>query len=167
MEELRHAIESGSPLIAVIVLTFMPIFELRASIPYGLLVAEIPLQVLLPIVVLVNWLVAPVMYFFMRYILVFVRRWGWFDRLWQKYTAKAQRKAEKVMETWGLWGLALFIGIPLPGSGVYTGAVVAFVLGVSLRQFIWVALAGVCIAALAVTLVVVSGSEVFAWMVKG
>lgn len=166
MEGLRQAIESGPPLIAVIALTFMPIFELRASIPYGYL-SGMPLHVLLPIVVLVNWLVAPVMYFFMRYLLVFVRRWQWFDRVWDKYTAKAQRKAQKAMDTWGLWGLALFIGIPLPGSGVYTGAVVAFVLGVRLRHFIWVALAGVCIAALAVTLVVVSGSEVFSWMVNG
>ncbi len=163
---MQHTIEQGPPILAVIVLTFLPIFELRASIPYGYL-SGMPLPVLLPIVVLVNWLVAPVMYFFMRHVLKFVRRWAWFDRVWEKYTTKAQKKAEKAMETWGLWGLALFIGIPLPGSGVYTGAVVAFVLGMRFRQFVWVALAGVCIAAAAVTLVVVSGSELFSWMVKG
>lgn len=164
MEGLRDAIESGPPLLAVIALTFLPIFELRASIPYGYLVANMPLALLLPVVVLVNWLVAPVMYFFMRYVLKFVRRWGWFDRAWERYTQRAQRRAEKAMESWGSWGLALFIGIPLPGSGVYTGAVVAFVLGMRFRKFVWVALGGVCIAAFAVTLVVVSGSELFSWM---
>ncbi|HES58267.1 MAG TPA: ligand-binding protein SH3 [Firmicutes bacterium] len=140
--------------------------ELRASIPYGFL-AGVPLWLLLPVVIAVNWLVAPVVYLFLRYLLRGLLHWGWFSRLWERYTARVQKRAEKAVATWGAFGLALFIGIPLPGSGVYTGALGAYLLGMGFRRFMWVALAGVCIAAAAVTLIMVTGSELFKWMLAG
>lgn len=149
----------------VIALTFLPIFELRASIPYGYLTG-VPLWLLLPVAVTVNWLVAPVVYLFLRYAIRFLLRWKWFAGVWQRYTARVQKRAEHAVNTWGAWGLAFFIGIPLPGSGVYTGALGAYLLGMGFRRFMWVALAGVLIAATAVTLIVVSGSELFAWLIN-
>jgi multidrug efflux pump subunit AcrA (membrane-fusion protein) len=52
-------------------------------------------------------------------------------------------------------GLALFIGIPLPGTGAYTGAAGAFALGMKKRQFAIANIAGVCMAGIAVTIIVV------------
>ena len=107
---------------------------------------------------------APVVYFGLKFILRGMLRWRWFARCWERYTEKVQKRTEHAVRTWGALGLAVFIGIPLPGSGVYTGALGAYLLGMGFRRFMWVALVGVCIAALTVTLVVVTGSELFNWM---
>lgn len=166
MQSLVEWAEHLHPLVGVIVLTFLPVVELRASIPFGYF-SGVPLWQLLPVVIVVNWLVAPVVYLLLRYVLRGLLHWAWFARLWERYTAKVQKRAQKAVATWGAFGLALFIGVPLPGSGVYTGALGAYLLGMGFRRFMWVALVGVCIAATAVTLVVVTGSELFNWMVAG
>jgi len=154
------------PLLGVVLLTFLPVFELRGSIPFGYL-AGVPLWQLLPVVIAANWLVAPVVYLFLKYVLNGLLHWQWFARVWGRYTAGVQKRVERSVDTWGALGLAVFIGVPLPGSGVYTGALGAYLLGMGFRRFMWVALVGVCIAATAVTLVVVTGNHLFEWMVAG
>lgn len=147
------------PLIGIAVLTFLPLLELRASIPYGLLATPLPWWVVFIAAVAINWLVAPVVYLFLKYALQFLLRNAWFARIWECHTERTQKRISRAVDTWGTWGLAVFIGIPLPGSGVYTGALGAYLLGMGFRRFMWVALAGVLIAATAVTIIVMSGAE--------
>jgi len=154
------------PLWGVILLNFLPALELRAAIPYGLLATDLSPSVVITAAVVTNWLVAPLVYLFLRYVLRFLLRWGWFARHWQRYSERVQRKISRAVESWGAWGLALFIGIPLPGSGVYTGALGAYMLGMSFRRFMLVALAGVIMAATLVSVIVLSGSEALSWMVN-
>jgi uncharacterized membrane protein len=154
------------PLWGVILLNFLPALELRAAIPYGLLATDLSPTVVITAAVITNWLVAPLVYLFLRYVLRFLLRWGWFAGHWQRYSERVQRKISRAVESWGAWGLALFIGIPLPGSGVYTGALGAYLLGMSFRRFMLVALAGVVIAATLVSIIVLSGSEALGWMVN-
>ena len=159
-------VEQVPPLLGIILLTLLPALELRASIPYGLLGTGLPLWQVVLAAVLANWAIAPLVYLFLRHVVRLLERWPWFARLWERYTARVQSRAQRAVESWGTWGLALFIGIPLPGSGVYTGALGAYLLGMSLRRFIWVALAGVLIAAALVTLITATGSEAFSWMIR-
>jgi len=60
----------------------------------------------------------------------------------------------------------LFIGIPLPGSGVYTGALGAYVLGFGYKRFIIASTIGVLIAGIIVTAIMLTGSELFHFLVK-
>lgn len=154
------------PLWGIAILTFVPALELRASIPFGLLATDLPAWEVVAAAVAVNWLIAPLMYLFLKYLLKFMLRWRWFNGAWERYTQRVQRRVERAVNSWGAWGLAVFIGIPLPGSGVYTGALGAYLLGMGLRRFLWVALVGVLIAAALVTAIVLTGSEAFGWMIS-
>ena len=166
MQGFWEWIAAVPPIWGVIVLNFVPALELRAAIPYGILATDLPLWTVVMAAVATNWLVAPLIYLFLRYLLRFLLGWGWFARVWERYTAGVQRRIHRAVESWGAWGLALFIGIPLPGSGVYTGAVGAYLLGMGFRRFMWVALVGVLVAATAVTAIVVSGNEALSWLIN-
>jgi len=154
------------PLLGIVILTFVPTLELRASIPYGVLATPLPLGVVVLVATATNWVLAPLVYLFLKYVLKLLLRWPWFARVWERYSQRVLRRIERGVNTWGAWGLALFVGIPLPGSGVYTGAVGAYVLGMGFRRFMWVALVGVLIAAALVTLITLSGNEAFAWLLN-
>jgi len=70
------------------------------------------------------------------------------------------------VDKYGEWGIALFIGIPLPGSGSYSGALAAYVLGLSYKKFIIANLLGVLIAGIAVLIVSLTGSSLFSIFIK-
>jgi uncharacterized membrane protein len=160
------SLEKMLPLITVILLTLTPFLELRASIPYGLLATSIPsfIVVLVAVVtnVLLGWLLYSVIGFFVELFL----RMKWFRRLWSKIIIKPRRKIERYVDRYGELGVALFIGIPLPGSGVYSAALGSYVLGVSKKKFFVATLIGVSIAAVLVWLIVLLGGGLFSWVLK-
>ena len=65
------------------------------------------------------------------------------------------------MDKYGEIGLAIFIGIPLPGSGVYSGALAAYLIGMNFKRFIIAATIGVFIAGTIVTLATIGGTSAF------
>lgn len=137
--------------------TFVPGLELRFSIPLGFFVASISNKLGLPWVVFVcfiaNIIVGMLVFELMRPVEKVFRKWGWFDRkIWPVFEKKREKLRPSV-EKYGVWGVAVFIGVPLPGTGAYTGAVGAYLLNLDRKKF-WVAnLVGVFIAAVAVTLI--------------
>ena len=56
--------------------------------------------------------------------------------LWNRYIERTQERISKGVEKYGEWAVAIFIGIPLPGSGVYTGAVASFLIGLNFKKFL-------------------------------
>ena len=66
---------------------------------------------------------------------------GWFQRIWDK----AEEKAQKIGK-WELLGLLVFVAVPLPGSGAWTGSLIATILRLKPRYAFWVIAAGVLIA---------------------
>lgn len=153
-------------LLTVILWTLAPFLELRASIPWGLLFTSLhPAIVILAAVVmniilgwLIYWLLDPFVKFFLKV--------SWINTLWKKIIVRPRKKIQGYVDRYGELGVAIFIGIPLPGSGVYTAALGSYLLGVSQKKFMIATVIGVCIAAFLVSLVVLSGNEVFSWVVK-
>lgn len=133
--------------------TFIPALELRASIPLGFFsmreTISWPMVVLVCTVanIVLGWLVFAVMGPFFAVL----RRWDWFEgRVWP-VLARTQRRLHPYVEKYGEMGVAVFIGIPLPGSGVYSGAIGSYLLGLDRRKFAVANVLGVLIAAAAVT----------------
>jgi uncharacterized membrane protein len=153
-------------LLQVALLSLVPVTELRGAIPFGVWARHLPLGGVVLVCVAANWLAALITYLFIRYVLVLLLRSRAFARLWGAYAAGVQKRMHKNVERWGAWGLAMYIGFPLPGTGVYSGAIAAYLLGMSFRRFMWVALAGVLLMATIVTAVVVTGNAAFMWLVK-
>jgi uncharacterized membrane protein len=65
--------------------------------------------------VIIGWLV----YTLITPLANIFRKIHWIDVLFEKYLERAQRKLKPQIEKYGTWGLAFFIGIPLPGTGAY------------------------------------------------
>jgi uncharacterized membrane protein len=153
------------PRLAVFLLSLMPVSELRGGIPYGLLAAHLPLWQVELLAITGCWLAAPLVYFIIPPVVRLLCRMGWFDRLWRRISAGAHGHISRSVERFGTWGIVLFVGVPLPGFGVYTGALGAYLLGMGFGRFMWTSLLGVLIAATLVTAAVVTGSSAFAWMI--
>jgi uncharacterized membrane protein len=137
----------------VVVLSMLPILELRGAIPWALApaggglswVQAVPLAVLgnmLPIPLLLRWL-GPVS--------AYLRRFRVMDAFFTWLFRRTRRKGRLVARYQAV-GLALFVAVPLPVTGAWTGAVAAFLFGIPFRQAMLAILAGVLMAATVVTL---------------
>lgn len=138
-------------IIYIILLTLIPTLELRASIPFGILVARLPVLEVFAIAVVVNILLGLALFLLLDSLVKFFTRFQLINDIYSKIVSRTQRKVEPYVERFGTIGIALFIGIPLPGSGVWTGALAAYLLGLKFRKFALANIAGVLIAGVIVT----------------
>lgn len=145
----------------MVLLTFLPTLELRASIPYGIAVADMHWGAVAAICILANFLLAPLVWLFVHHVLEIFLKVGFIKRIYDWAVMRAQRKVEPYVRKYGTIGLAVFIGVPLPGSGVYTGCLGAYLLGYRFRDYMWASALGVIIAGVIVTALMVSGTEAF------
>ncbi|MBN1385506.1 small multi-drug export protein [Candidatus Woesearchaeota archaeon] len=153
-------------ILILIGLTLLPFLELRASIPYGMLATDLAWQVVFIVCVLSNILLGPIVYFFLDRIIHVFLKIRWIEKCWHKSVERTQRRIHKFMERFGWLGVALFIAVPLPGSGTYSGALGSYILGLGYRKFIIANIIGVLIAGILVTLIVMTGSQAFSIFVK-
>jgi len=136
-------------------ITCLPLLELRASIPFAFFHREVadalPWPAAVGVCVAANILIGWATFWVMGPAVSFCRRWGWFDRaVWPRFE-RTRHTLKPYVERHGEWGVALFIGVPLPGTGAYTGAFGAYLLGLDRRKFAVAAVIGVLLAGLAVT----------------
>ena len=160
----------GSILILFLI-TLIPGLELRASIPMGLFGGElIATPLAWPAVVLTcvisNILIGWAFFLFLDPFVRLFRRIAWCDRLLAKYLDRAQERLKPQVEKYGFWGVAVFIGIPLPMTGAYTGAAGAYALGMERRKFMLANVVGVLIAGTCVTLIclLIQGGANLPWL---
>ena len=149
--------EMTKAIFKLVATTLIPGLELRASIPVGLLVLREEIRAVLGgagvvgVCLVANVLLGMAVFEAMALVEKFLLRIGWFKRrIWPILEAKRE-KLRPLVEKYGAWGVAVFIGIPLPGTGAYAGAIASYLLRLDRRRF-WLANAvGVLFAAAAVT----------------
>ncbi len=141
----------------LVLFTFVPGLEVRASIPLAFFHSGLRAALGVPAAVLIgfvsNLIVGVATFWVMGPVVQVLRRWSVFERRVWPFFERTQHKLHPYVEKYGEWGLALFIGVPLPGTGAYTGAFGAFLLGMNRRKFLIANFVGVLIACLAVTAV--------------
>jgi uncharacterized membrane protein len=153
-------------ILILISITFLPFLELRASIPYGILQTDLHWSLVLIICVITNMILGPLIYFFLDKVVHWFFFMTWFKNLYEKKVEKTQNKIRPYVQKYGKWALALFIAVPLPGSGSYTGALAAYLMGMRYKRFMLVNAVGVTLAGIAVTLIVLAGNGAWHWLVK-
>ncbi|MCK4634769.1 MAG: small multi-drug export protein [Candidatus Aenigmarchaeota archaeon] len=141
-------------ILLIIALTFLPTLELRASIPYGVYILELPILQVFLISILSNILVGIIVFLLLIKLTNYFLKYQFFSRIYNKIVLRVQRKTKKHIDKYGLLGLVLFIAIPLPGSGSWTGALAAYVFGIKFKSFILANIIGVIIAGILVSLAV-------------
>ena len=137
-------------IISTFFISMLPVIELRAGLPYGIALGlDYPLA--LTAAVLGNLLPVP-------FIIVFIRRiFAWMRRVYPKcaaFIAKLEKKAHlrgRTVQKYSALGLLLLVAIPLPGTGAWTGALIAALLDMRLKRAFPSIVLGVCIAAAIMT----------------
>jgi len=144
-------------ILKMVAITFLPALELRASIPYGIFGTDFHWSSVFIICVVANFIVGILIFIFLEWIIKLMCLIKPIEALWKRYIDRTQKRISKGVEKYGEWAVAVFIGIPLPGSGVYTGAVASFLIGLNFKKFIVANLIGVIIAGVLVTLFCLTG----------
>ncbi len=133
-------------------LAMAPVSELRGAIPYGL-ANDIPAGVLVPLCVLANMLPVPFIMLFLRRILAWMRgRGGRLQKAAVWLETRGRAKSE-LYQKYELFGLFVLVAIPLPGTGAWTGALVASLLDLRMKSAVPAIGAGVAAAGVIVLLV--------------
>jgi len=147
-----------------ILLTFLvamvPVVELRGAIPFGV-VRGLNLWTAIIASVLGNLVPVP-------FIILFIRRiFAWMRAHMPKLdglVTRMEKKAEKnraAVEKYAFWGLAILVAIPLPGTGAWTGALVAAMMEMRLKRAFPAIVIGVVIAGVIVSVVTYGAQAIF------
>lgn len=125
-------------------ISLCPILECRGGM-IAARIMEIPFIKAFVICCVGNLLPIPFIILFIRKIFDFLRRFSLFEKIITKLEAKTEKNKEKVLR-YKSWGLLLFVAIPLPGTGGWTGALMAALLDIRIKRSLPIIALGVIIA---------------------
>lgn len=138
-----------------VLLTFLvsmvPVVELRGGIPFGTALGLDPVSAAVA-AILGNLVPVPFIILFIRHIFDWLRRYEKPRSLVEKFEKKAHLKSKNVIK-YQTFGLCLFVALPLPGTGAWTGALIAAILDMRFKRAMPSIILGVIIAATIVTCV--------------
>ncbi len=152
-------------LIVIGILTLLPISELRGGIPYGLSMSLNPLFIYIYCVFL-NILVAPLVFLFLSTAHKFLYRWKYYKAFFDRVIEKTRKKVKPKVDRYGYLGLTIFVAIPLPITGAYTGSIGAWILGMDKRKSFMAISLGVSIAGIVVSVVAYYGIKALYFFIK-
>ena len=113
--------------LAVVIISMVPLVELRGAVPLGVMAAGMPWYEVLPLAYLGNLLPIPFALFFGEKVLDWVGTLRPFTGFVTRYKAKLESKKDQVTK-YARIGLFLFVAVPLPGTGAWSGALIATLL---------------------------------------
>lgn len=136
---------------AVFIISMLPILELRG----GLLAAKLlslPLLKAIPICIIANIIPIPFILLFIRKIFDWMKKTKHLRKIAEWFEKKAMNRSGK-LEQGEFWGLVLFVGVPLPGTGAWTGSLIAALLQIDIKKAVLAELLGICIATVIMSIV--------------
>lgn len=134
--------------VIVFLVSMVPIIELRGAIPYGVLFG-LPLWLTYIIAIVGNMLPVPFIYLFARKVLVWGKDKPVIGKIFTFFLEKGEKGGRKLQEKAGrglFLALLLFVGIPLPGTGAWTGTLAASILNMGLKKSTLACIGGVLLA---------------------
>ena len=133
--------------------SMIPIIELRGAIPLGAALG-LPIWQSYLLSVVGNMLPVPIILLFVKKVLSFMSRCRvkFFNKVANYVYEKAEKNRARI-EKYSFWGVALFVGIPLPMTGAWTGSLVAAMLDMKFWKAMLSALVGVLFAGVVMTLI--------------
>ena len=154
--------------VIVFLVSMVPLIELRGAIPYGV-VYDLPLWLTYIIAIAGNMLPVPIIYLFARRVLLWGKDKKLIGRFFTFCLEKGEKAGRKLQAKAGrglYWALLLFVGIPLPGTGAWTGTLAASLLDMDFKKSVLACMGGVLLAgaimgALSLLGVSVFGGEIY------
>lgn len=137
--------------LTVFIISLLPILELRGGMIAARLLEMDFLRAFI-ISYIGNMVPIPFIILFIKKIFEFLRQFKFFEKIITKLEAKTERNKDKVLR-YKSWGLLIFVAIPLPGTGGWTGALMAALLGIPFKRALPIIGMGVFVAGLIMSFV--------------
>lgn len=139
-------------------LALAPISELRGAIPYAYLRGA-PLLQAAVMGAVINALVGPIAFTFLETLhRLLYRHLAWYVSLFDRFVERTRRKVEPKVERYGYWGIFLFVAVPFPLTGAWTGTLGAWLLGLDKKRSLLAVFGGVALSAIIVTTIIALGA---------
>lgn len=126
------------------IISMIPILELRG----GLIVAsllKVPITTAIPFCIAGNILPIPFILLFIKQIFKWMKKVKCFRGLIERIENRAMSKSDSIKK-YEFWGLVIFVGIPLPGTGAWTGSLIAALLEIDFKKAVLAELLGIVMA---------------------
>lgn len=147
-------------LLKVFIISMIPVLELRAAIPLGITTFQLPVWETVLAAIIGNLVPVPFLIIFGDKVLKYFAKFDKFGKPFRFIIEHGEKKAKKVVGALFI-GLFLFVAVPLPGTGAWTGALVAITLRLKLKEAFPAIALGVFCAALIMTFVTLGLVTIF------
>ena len=117
----------------VFIISMVPILELRGALLVAGPLLGVPVARAIPLCIIGNIIPVPFILLLITPVFNWMKGTKLFKPMVTKLESKAMSKSDKI-EKYEFWGLVLFVGIPLPGTGAWTGSLIAALLGVKFKK---------------------------------
>jgi len=115
----------------VLLMSMLPIIELRGAIPVGIALGMSPIHAFI-VCFIGSMIPVPILIFSIRPVFKFLRKTKIFNNVLKKIIHRTLNRSYYV-DRYGFWGLLLFVAIPLPGTGVWSGTLAAVLLDIRFK----------------------------------
>jgi uncharacterized membrane protein len=149
-----------NPFIITIISSMLPILELRFAIPYAIINGINPFTAFF-IAVFANILIIPLIFFFLDNIHNLFLKSKSYEKIFNFYITKKVNKVKRKYENLEMFALFLFVAIPAPGTGAYTGVLLSWFFKLNRKKSFAVIALGVITAGIVTTLLTIGGLNLF------
>lgn len=140
-----------SQLLLVLATSAVPLIEQRGAIPVGILAYGIDSFTVFLVSLLGSMIPFPFIYFFIKPVFEFIKKKTSLGKWVEKIEKKTLAKSSRIVK-YEAWGLLLFVAIPLPGTGVWTGSLASVLLSMRFKYAFFAVFGGAIISAILITL---------------
>ena len=146
VQGIIHALSGSISKEAIVFLISMiPILELRGALLVAGPILGVPVSTAIPLCIIGNIIPVPFILLLITPIFRWMKGTKMLKPMVDRLEAKAMSKSDKI-EKYEFWGLVLFVGIPLPGTGAWTGSLIAALLGIKFKKAFPAVIIGICMA---------------------
>ena len=156
---LENILNINNEFIEILIISMLPITELRFSIPYFILKEQLLWEKVFFISILGNIFIGLLIRYIIAPIMILMKRNKYLKKI-INYILNRTKTKSKIINNYKMVGLILFIGIPLPLTGVWTGALASYLFSISKKRSMIGIIVGVLMSSLIVLSLTLIGREV-------
>jgi len=166
IENIIKALQGLPEELVVIIISALPVSELRGGIPVGLALYNFSIIKSFCLAVFGNFIPIIPLLLFLKPVREFLSKWRALKKFFDWFFERTKRNA-KIVEKYEAAGLALFVAIPLPFTGAWTGCVAAILFKLNFKYSVAAIIAGIFLAGIVVTILSMAGIGVVEHLQNG
>lgn len=158
-QAILNALQGIPPIAVIIFISMLPFIELRGSIPIAIFVYNMDWAEAFFLSVIGNMIPVPFILLFFKYVEKWLRRFSLFEKFFNWLYERTRKKSKSWVEKYGALGLIVFVAIPLPMTGAWTGSLISYLFDLKFTKAILWIFIGVVIVGIIVSAVCITGNS--------